>query len=81
MESTITLTEAKARFSEIVEQAVNGQVFVVTRMGRPVVTINRFAPSRHPPPLGDMRGQIRLSDDFESWPLDVQESLGITEPK
>ena len=79
MEPTITLTEAKARFSEIVEQAINGQVFVVTRMGRPVVTINRFAPSRRPPPLGDMAGKIRMSHDFDTWPQDIQQALGISD--
>ena len=40
--STITLSEAKARFSEVVERAVNGEEFVVTRMGRAAVRISRF---------------------------------------
>lgn len=44
MESVLTLSDAKARFSEIVEKATNGEVFVVTRMGRPVVRIARFVP-------------------------------------
>ena len=33
METTLTLSEAKARFSEVVERAVQGEVFVITRMG------------------------------------------------
>ena len=36
MESILTLSDAKARFSEIVEKAVKGEEFVVTRMGKPV---------------------------------------------
>jgi prevent-host-death family protein len=33
------LQEAKARFSEVVEQALTGEVQVVTRRGRPAVVV------------------------------------------
>ena len=33
MESTLTLSDAKARFSEIVKCTVDGDEFIVTRMG------------------------------------------------
>lgn len=79
MESTVTLSDAKARFSEIVEQAVNGDEFIVTRLGRPAVRISRYEPQRGVPKLGDLAGQIRISDDFDEWPSDLRESLGISE--
>ena len=78
MESTVTLSDAKARFSEIVERARNGEEFVVTRMGRPTVRISRYGTRAEPPKLGDLAGQIRMSDDFEEWPADLQEALGMT---
>ena len=81
MESTLTLSEAKARFSEIVEKAVNGDEFIVTRKGRPAVRIIRYEPQRRAPKLGDLAGRIRIADDFDDWPPDLQEALGIAEPR
>ena len=77
MESTITLSDAKARFSEIVERAMNGEEFVVTRMGSPAVRIERFENSARPRKLGDLAGQIRISDDFDEWPPDLRSTLEI----
>ena len=46
MESTITLSDAKAHFSEIVEKAISGDEFIVTRMGWPAVRISRYEAPR-----------------------------------
>ena len=80
METVVTLTDAKARLSEIVERAGNGEVFVVTRMGRPVARIARFVARARSPKLGDLAGRIRMSDDFDEWPPDLQEMLGTDGP-
>ena len=80
MESMLTLSDAKARFSEIVEKAVNGEEFIITRMGSPVVRISRFRKQGQPPKLGDLAGQIRISKDFDEWPVDLQEALGMAGP-
>ena len=79
MESTLTLSDAKARLSEIVKKAVNGEEFVITRMGQPAVRITRYKPQRRVPKLGDLAGQIRIADDFDDWPPDIEEALGIAE--
>ena len=79
MESALTLSDAKARFSEIVERAINGDEFIVTRMGKPVVRISRFVMSGERRKLGDLAGQIRISEDFDEWPPDLQEALGMAE--
>ena len=81
MESILTLSDAKARFSEIVDKAVAGEEFIVTRMGKPVVRISRFAAPRQPRKLGDLAGRIRMSADFDDWPPDLQEALGMVEPR
>lgn len=81
MESTLTLSEAKARFSEVVEAAAKGQEFVVTRMGKPVVRISRFVPRHRPCALGDFAGQIRMAADFDDWSPDLREALGTKEPR
>lgn len=82
MESVLTLSDAKARFSEIVENVLNGDEVIVTRMGKPVVRISRFVSSvssNEPRKLGDLAGQIWMSEDFDDWPPDMQEALGMTE--
>jgi len=79
MESTLTLSDAKARFSEIVERTINGDEFVVTRMGKPVVRISRIAKTAPVRKLGDLAGQIWMSDDFDEWPEDLKRAFGMAE--
>ena len=79
MESVLTLSDAKARFSEIVEKAINGDEFIVTRMGRPVVRISRVATNAEPRKLGDLAGKIWMSEDFDDWPSNLQDALGMTD--
>ena len=31
--------------------------------------------------LGDLAGQIWMSEDFDDWPPDLQDSLGMTGPR
>jgi len=81
VESVLTLSDAKARFSEIVEKVINGDEFVITRMGKPVVRICRFAAPAEPRKLGDLAGEIRMSEDFDDWPPDLQEALGMADPR
>ena len=52
MESMLTLSDAKARFSE----------------------------TASPPKLGDLAGQIRIGEDFDQWPTDLQAALGMVGP-
>lgn len=81
MESTVTLSDAKARLSEIVKKAVDGEEFVITRMGQPAVRITRYERQRRVPKLGDLAGQIRIADDFDRWPFDLEEALGMADPR
>ena len=71
--------DAKACFSEIVDKAIKGEEFVVTRMGRPAVRVLRYEGRRRVSRLGDLAGRIRIADDFDGWPPDLCESLGISE--
>ncbi|MCY3640947.1 MAG: type II toxin-antitoxin system prevent-host-death family antitoxin [Gammaproteobacteria bacterium] len=77
MESTITLSDAKVHFSEIVERAVKGEDFVVTRRGRAAVRISRFEHRARPRKLGDLAGQIHIAEDFDEWSPDLQVALGV----
>jgi len=79
VESILTLSDAKARFSEIVNKAIGGEEFIITWMGQPAVRIIPYAPRRVAPKLGDLAGTIHVADDFESWPPDIESALGIAD--
>ena len=73
--------DAKARFSEIVDRAVNGEEFVVTRMGRAAVRISRLERRARSRKLGDLAGQVWIADDFEEWPPYLRDTLGLDVPE
>lgn len=77
MSAILNLTEAKARFSEVVDRASQGEEIIVTRMGRPVAKISRYEPATSNRRLGLFEGRIHLADDFDEWPTDVARDLGL----
>ncbi len=77
MSTVLSLSEAKAKFSEVVERASLGEDIIITRMGRTTVRITRFEPASPNRRLGLLKGRIRLADDFDEWPEDIARDLGI----
>jgi prevent-host-death family protein len=69
---TISLYEAKARLSHLVDRAAQGHEVVITRYGRPVAKLVAARPRRRPRKLGTLRGKIRVAKDFDApLPADV----------
>ena len=71
-----SISEAKAHFSAIVDEASGGKSFVICRAGRPLVTITQYVqpkPVRRP---GSLKGKIRMADDFEALPDGFEEAFG-----
>lgn len=77
MPTVLSLSEAKAKFSEVVERASLGEDIVITRTGRAAVRITRIEPASRSRRLGLLEGQIRLADDFDEWPGDIAHDMGI----
>lgn len=77
MSTVFSLSEAKAKFSEVVERASLGEDIIITRMGRTTVRITRFEPASPDRRLGLLKGRISLADDFDEWPEDIAHDLGI----
>ncbi len=77
MSTVFSLSEAKAKFSEVVERASLGEDIIITRMGRTTVRITRFEPASPDRRLGLLKGRVRLTDDFDEWPEDIARDLGI----
>ena len=71
-----SISEAKAHFSAIVDEASGGKVFIICRAGRPLVTV---APYVRPSPVrrpGTLKGKIRIADDFDALPEGFSEAFG-----
>lgn len=65
---TVNIHEAKTHLSRLVEQAAQGEAFIIAKAGRPMVKVVPIAqvecrPTRR---LGFMAGQIKMPDDFNT---------------
>lgn len=80
MPTTFKLTEARAKFSEIIDRVSQGEEIIITRMRRPIARITRYEeePTSHCR-LGLFEGRINLTEGFDDWPADIARDLGIAE--
>ncbi len=64
---TINIHDAKTHLSRLVEQAVQGDSFVIAKAGKPLVKVSALdAPSASQMQrLGFLTGQITVPDDFD----------------
>lgn len=64
----IDIHKAKTQLSKLVNQAVNGQPFIIAKAGKPLVKViklditEKLATKR----IGFMKGQIQVPDDFDT---------------
>ena len=79
MSAVLNLTEATAKFSEVIDRASHGEEIIVTRMGHPVARITRYESAASNRRLGLLEGRIHLAGDFDEWPVDVARDLGLTD--
>jgi prevent-host-death family protein len=65
---TVNIHEAKTQLSRLIEQAVQGDSFIIAKAGKPLVTVTRLdvPPAGQVRRLGFMAGQIAVPDDFDS---------------
>jgi prevent-host-death family protein len=64
----IGVFEAKTRLSELIERVDKGQIYVITKRGRPVAELRPPTPV-HGLRFGSDAGQIGMTDDFDA-PVD-----------
>lgn len=66
--TTITIDEAQARLSELIEQLKPGEELVITRDDRPVAKlVGQLKPSREPRKLGTLKGTVLyMAPDFNA---------------
>jgi prevent-host-death family protein len=63
----INIHEAKTQLSKLVDQAVNGESFIIAKAGKPLVKVIKLDTAETQPPqrIGFMKGQIQVPDDFD----------------
>ena len=71
-----SISEAKAHFSAIVDEASGGKSFIICRAGRPLVTITQYVKTERVRRPGSLKGKIRIADDFETLPDGFEEAFG-----
>lgn len=74
---TVNIHEAKTQLSKLIEQAVQGDAFIIAKAGKPLVKVARLdAPAAGPAKrLGFMAGQIAVPADFDRMGAETIEQL------
>ncbi len=65
MAKIVNMHEAKSNLSRLVEEAEAGEVIVLARAGKPVVTLVPVRPARRRR-LGRWKGKVVMSEDFDA---------------
>jgi prevent-host-death family protein len=64
---TVNIHEAKTQLSKLIEEASQGESFIIAKAGKPVVRVTALSvpTGAQVRRLGFMAGQISLPDDFD----------------
>lgn len=72
---TVTIHEAKAKLSELIEAALSGEEVIIAKRKTPLVKI---VPLPHVTPerrIGSAKGLIQIANDFNDTPEDFKDYL------
>lgn len=62
----VNIHEAKTHLSKLIEEAVNGEPFVIAKAGHPLVIVKRLdTVNREKKRLGFLAGMFMIPDDFD----------------
>ncbi|MCL2523613.1 MAG: type II toxin-antitoxin system Phd/YefM family antitoxin [Betaproteobacteria bacterium] len=62
---SFNIHEAKTQLSRLVEQAANGEAFVIARAGKPLVKVTALDTPSQARRLGFLAGEIAVPEDFD----------------
>jgi prevent-host-death family protein len=63
---TVNIHDAKTQLSRLVEQAANGEPFIIAKAGKPMVKVVAIDAPAQPRRIGFLEGQIDVPDDFDT---------------
>ena len=80
---TINIHAAKTHLSRLVDEAVQGDSFIIAKAGKPMVQVTRLdaSPAAAKRRLGFLKGQIKVPDDFDTMMADEIEKMFSDEAK
>lgn len=77
----ININQAKLQLSELIEEAIQGEEIIIAKEGEPIARLVAFEkPKRKPRVAGSMKGQIKMSDDFDAPMSDENLALWYDAP-
>jgi prevent-host-death family protein len=76
MSETVTVTEAKTQLSRLLERVGAGEEIVIRRGQRPVAKLIRYDDHPLPRQMGDLKGQIWMSEDFDEPDEEIERLFG-----
>jgi prevent-host-death family protein len=77
MADAVTVTEAKTQLSSLIERVAEGEEIVIRRGQRPVAKLVRYDEPPVRRKMGDLRGQIWMSDDFDEPDEEIERLFGM----
>ncbi|MBU3545149.1 type II toxin-antitoxin system prevent-host-death family antitoxin [Polynucleobacter sp. MWH-Mekk-B1] len=63
---TINMHEAKTHLSSLIEKAVQGESFIISKAGKPLVRVTRVEAPTQTTRTGFLQGQLTVPDDFDA---------------
>jgi prevent-host-death family protein len=74
---TINIHEAKTHLSRLVDEAVEGESFVIAKAGKPKVQVTRVQENPPSPKrlIGFMKGMYTLPDNFEEIDKELDKEI------
>ncbi len=72
----VTVTEAKTQLSSLIERVGEGEEIVIRRGSRPVAKLVRYDEPAVRRPMGALRGQIWMSEDFDEPDEELERLFG-----
>jgi prevent-host-death family protein len=80
---SFNIHEAKTHLSRLVDEAAQGESFIIAKAGKPKVQVTRLETPAPKPQrrLGFLKGQIKVPDDFDTMMADEIEKMFSEEKK
>jgi prevent-host-death family protein len=77
MSETVTVTEAKTQLSRLIERVGEGEEIVIRRGQKPVAKLIRYDDPPVRRQMGDLKGKIWISDDFDEPDEEIERLFGM----
>jgi antitoxin (DNA-binding transcriptional repressor) of toxin-antitoxin stability system len=71
----VNIHEAKTHLSKLIDEAVNGEPFIIAKAGKPLVIVKCIDAPIKKRRLGFMKNQVTVPDDFNTMGQETIEDL------